>query len=286
MFFLSSTLTMLDLCGNMCEELRKVWKNMLSNERHEHICNLIRKKGAVTTSELVKKFGVSLETIRRDLLLLEKQQCLQRVHGGAVKVGGMMHFHDLPQRMEENDDKKRELSHAAMEFIDDGDIIVVDAGSTAVAFAEVLKEKKNEVTVITHSLDVFEILSGYKNFNVILCGGQYLGRERAFCGELTLDMMRKIHARKAFLFVTAVSLKHGICDFQMDLYPVQKLMLDMADEVFVLADSTKFEKKALLKIDDMNPGYTYITDGELGEDMYKLYEENHIRVICGGGKSL
>lgn len=253
---------------------------MLSDERHKYICELVNENGAVTAAELVKQLAVSAETIRRDLLLLEKRQLLQRVHGGAVKLGGMERFYALPYRMKQNDDKKHELARFAMSFIENGDVIAVDAGSTAVAFAEALSRTDMHVTVVTHSLDIFEILSEHKNFDVLLCGGRFLNEERAFCGELAIDTMRKLHTRKAFLFVSAVSLKFGICDYHYELYQMQKQILEMADEVFVLADSTKFEKNALFKLDEMSARYTYITDSGIGENLRGLYRENNINIVC------
>lgn len=256
---------------------------MLSDERHNYICELVNENGAVTSAELVERFGVSAETIRRDLLMLEKRQLLQRVHGGAVKIGGMERFHVLSYRMKQNDDKKHELARFATKFIEDGDIIAVDAGSTAVAFAEALSRKNVKATVVTHSLDIFEILSGHKNFEVILCGGRFLNEERAFYGEIAIETMKRLHVKKAFLFVSAVSFKFGICDYHYELYQIQKQILEIADEVFVLADSTKLEKNALLKLDDMLARYTYITDSSIGENLKELYRENNLNIICSEG---
>ena len=84
--------------------------NMFANERQSQICEIIKNSGAITTMELVEQFSVSIETIRRDLLFLEKNGILQRVHGGAVAVGKMAPFKDLLHRVVENDEQKAELS--------------------------------------------------------------------------------------------------------------------------------------------------------------------------------
>lgn len=89
--------------------------------------------------------------------------------------------------------------------------------------------------------------------------------------------------KKAFLFVSAVSFKFGICDYHYELYQIQKQILEIADEVFVLADSTKLEKNALLKLDDMLARYTYITDSSIGENLKELYRENNLNIICSEG---
>lgn len=165
--------------------------------------------------------------------------------------------------------------------MNNGDTVTIDAGSTAIEFANALKERLDTLTVVTHSLDVFNILCRHKNFKLILCAGSFLPSENTFYGEFVLDSYRKIHVEKAFIFPYAVSLKYGICDHQLELYQIQKLQTEITDKIFVLADSSKFEKSALLKIGDMESDYTYVTDSELSEKLKKLYLENDINIITG-----
>ena len=171
---------------------------MFANERQDKIYDMIQNNGAVTTANLVDFFCVSIETIRRDLLAMEQNGRLTRVHGGAVAKSGMKPFMELKERNKEFGKQKYELSLKAAEFISNGDIIGIDSGSTAISFAEVLKERFSKLTVVTHSMDVFEMLSNHKDFSVILCGGHYLREENAFYGELTLGMLNSLHIQKAF----------------------------------------------------------------------------------------
>ncbi len=254
---------------------------MLAHKRQDKIYDMIQHDGAVTTAKLVRFFEVSIETIRRDLLIMEQDGKLMRVHGGAVAKTGMKPYMELKQRHMEFKEQKCALSLKAAEFIADGDIIGVDCGSTAIYFAEVLKEKFTQLTVVTHSKDVFNILCNHKDFSVILCGGHYLRGENAFCGELTLNMLRSLHIQKSFIFPSAVSLEYGICDYQKDLYQVQKQMIVSSDKVHILADSSKFEKTGLLKLDLMKTEYVYITDSSLQDDVVKLYKENNIEIYLG-----
>ncbi|MBR4117144.1 MAG: DeoR/GlpR transcriptional regulator [Clostridia bacterium] len=255
---------------------------MFAKERQDLIYEMILKNNAVTVSKLVEKFAVSIETVRRDLLEMERQGLLTRVHGGAVAKTGMSGFSVLSQRNSEHGEQKKALSLKACEFINDGEIIAVDAGSTATFFAEALKEKFTKLTVITHSLDVFNILNSYKDFSVILCGGHYIREENTFYGSLTVNMFSSLYAQKAFIFTSAVSLEHGICDFRQEFYDVQKVLLGCADEIFILADSSKFEKKALLKLTDMKNDYIYITDSDLPNELKELYKENGIKIYTNG----
>ena len=253
---------------------------MLAKERQNRICQLLQKSGAVTTTGLVERFGVSLETVRRDLLALECDGKLSRVHGGAVAAVQMQPYPELPQRNQSYSTQKYALSAAAADFVQEGDIIAVDSGSTATVFAQVLKERFQDLTVVTYSRDVFELLCD--RFAVILCSGHYIREERSFYGPLALDTLSKLHVRKAFVCPSAVSLEFGICDYQQAIYPLQKQLLQCADAVFILADSKKFEKKALYQIEQTKGEYRYITDSELPEEFEKLYRENGICIETGG----
>jgi len=252
---------------------------LFAKERHTKILEILKETGSVTTAQLVDVFSVSIETIRRDLLILEDGGMLQRVHGGAVAMGDMIAFRELPQRMQENVAQKQELCRTAMDFIKNGDTIGVDSGSTAVLFAEALKERFSDLTVITYSLDVFLILNQYKNFRVILCGGDYYPTENCFVGVLALNMLSSLHVQKVFLFPTAVSLQHGIFDHESEVLIMQQTLRRIASQVFVLADSSKFEHTDLLKQEDMLPSYIYVTDSALSSTLKAMYLENHIQIF-------
>ena len=255
---------------------------MFAKERQHKIYSMLKEKSAVYTSALVEHFGVSIETIRRDLLEMEQNGLLIRVHGGAVLNSDMKPYMNLLDRNKMQVEQKNDLALNALKFISEGDIIGVDTGSTAISFAKALKERFTRLTVITHSLDVFNILCD--SFSVILCGGYYLPNEKAFYGSLALGMLKNLHMQKAFIFPSAVSLEFGICDYQKDLYQIQEQMIKSSDEIFILADSSKFEKKALLKLDDMKTEYRYITDCNINSELEKLYKEHNINLFIGGNK--
>ena len=212
---------------------------------------------------------------------LEKNGILQRVHGGAVAVGKMAPFKDLLHRVVENDEQKAELSEIAAELIQEKDIIGIDAGSTAIYFAKAIKEKFSELTVITHSLDVFEILCRHKNFKVILCGGNFLQNENSFYGPLAIEMLNILHMQKAFLFPSSISLQNGIYDNQHELYQIQYEFMKHAEKIYFLADSSKFERNAMLRLDETSPNYIYVTDSRLPKEIKSLYKKNKITIITG-----
>ncbi len=251
---------------------------MLAKQRQDKIYEMIRINGAVDVSQLVKLFGVSIETIRKDLLFMENSGMLKRVHGGAIKVNEMKKYEVLRQRNTENIDLKKELSIKAAEFVNEGDFIAIDAGSTAIIFAEVLKQRFNKLTIVTHNKDVFDLLCDYADFNVILCAGHYLKEENTFFGDYAINTLKQLHVQKAFVFPSAISMKHGVFDFQIDLFSVQKELLNCADKIYILADSSKFERTGLLKLCDICENYTFITDNALPAELKKAYINNDIDI--------
>lgn len=256
---------------------------MLAKERQNIIIRLLKSESAVTTAQLMEKFGISDETARRDLLTLEREGKLQRVHGGAVNPKEMKNFLPFERRTQKAKTEKGLLSEIAVKTIRNGEIIGIDSGTTAIEFSEALLHSNLELTVVTHSLDVFNILNQSENFHLILCGGHFLKTENAFYGMLTIDTLKNLHLQKAFIFPSAVSLSHGVGDFNPELAMVQKQLISSASEVMVLADSGKFETNALLKITDVNPDFTFITDPKLPDVLKKLYYENNIKIISSQG---
>lgn len=252
---------------------------MLVKERHVRILDLLRKQGAVTTAELTDALQVSLETVRRDLQTMEKAGHLQRVHGGAVSPGRMRPYADLPHRLESNQEGKAELSATAALFVEEDDIICIDSGSTAHFFSKVLADRFSRLTVITHSMDVFEAFSLKDGFRVILCGGCYSPQERAFQGSITIDSLKQLHVRKAFLCPSAISLRNGISDYDRELTQVQKQILSICDRAFFLAGSEKFETNALLKLCDTSVNHVYITDSALPQQYRQLYRDHERTVV-------
>jgi len=251
---------------------------LLAKERQDLIYQQLQREGAVTVATLVETFQVSLETIRRDLLAMEKQGLLSRVHGGAISAGNMTPMISLKQRNLEHNEGKRELAQKVLSFINEDDIIGIDSGSTAIPVAEAVKSCFSRLTVVTHSSDVFDILKDHADFTVILCGGHYLKNENAFYGPVALKTLRGLHVKKAFVFPSSVSLEFGIGNTFQELHLMQQQLLSNADQVYILADSSKFEKRSLLKLSDMKQEYCYISDNSLSEELRRLYAENNLRI--------
>lgn len=254
---------------------------MLAKERQDKIYEILKADGAVETTKLAKLFSVSIETVRKDFIAMEKNGLLTKTHGGAIINGEFKPRYEFIERCEQFSTEKRNLSIKACEFISEGDIIAIDEGSTAIAFAEVLKERFSNLTVITYCIDVFNTLCNHKDFELILCGGNYLKKERFFYGNQTLENLSNLNFNKSFIFPSAVSLESGICGYNVYAQMLQKRLIEASTQTFILADSSKFEKKALLKLSDFEEKFIFITDGSLSEELKKVYKGNNIRIFTG-----
>ena len=260
--------------------------NMFADERYKEIIHMLNEKGSVSVSELTERFHISTETVRRDLIAMESQGELKRVHGGAIRLAQMKEFKQVALRKNDFYEEKHLLSETGIRLIREGDIISIDSGSTAVIFANTLKGKFKSLTIITHSLEAFKELESETTYKKILVGGEYLESESAFYGELAIQFLSQLHIGKAFIFPSALSIDGGAEDFITELVPVQKAYMKKANQVYIMSDSSKFEKTALLKLCDLETCSGVITDDQLDQGIYERYIQANINVIRSDGRSL
>ncbi len=252
---------------------------MLAQERYNLILSVIEKNGSAKVTELAKLMNISAETIRRDLIVLESRGRLNRVFGGAVSVGQIMHFESLEKRKDMHTPEKEALSKNAIQLIEDGDILAIDAGSTATVFAGILKDSFKNLTIVTYSYDVFDILKD--SYNVILTGGDFCREENYFGGTFTEEFLRQMHVNKAILFVSGISIEHGAEDFfSSGILSLQRILLDISDKVFILADSSKIGARAMIKLCDLSSEHIYVSDSGVSQEMRKKFADNGYTLIC------
>lgn len=255
---------------------------MFANERHEQISNLIKRDGSVTVTQLTELFGVSIETVRRDLCFLEECGRLCRVHGGAISNKKMHRHFTLKERLCENVKQKQDICRMAMQFICENDSIFIDSGSTALEFAAVLRDSFEALTVVTNSPDVCSILFDNAGFNIIIPGGSYYREEHSFAGAMAVESLKALHVSKAFVFPSAVSDKGELSiDFE-PMYGFWKAALSIADKTYVLADSSKLSQTGLYKVAEAQEYTALITDSGISEATATALREADIKLITEG----
>lgn len=252
---------------------------MLPEERYEVITKLIEKNKIVKVPELIKIFNVSVETVRRDLEYLEKEGYLKRVYGGAVfeKVSDSESI--LTERQIEHVDEKMYIASLAVQHVNDGQSIIIDMGTTTLEFAKELKNKVKKLTVITNSMIIAKELSDMDDYTIILTGGVLRKDEFSLSGYMTERLIEEFHIDVAFLTAGGISIEAGITDYDMNEVQVKKKMIKSAEQVIVLADSSKFNVKTLINVCGFKDINLIITDNIIKNYTLIKYVNEGIQVI-------
>ena len=254
---------------------------MFANQRQEKIYELIKEKGNVKVEELVNSFNVSIETIRRDLILLEGQRNIKRVHGGAISISSARRQSRLAERIDENRQKKREISLVACELLQEGDLISIESGSTSLEFIELIKKKFNRLTILTNSLDIAERTRDKEGFNIFLTGGKYLKDENALYGDMAIKNIEQFCIPKAFIFPAGLTFEKGMSDYNYEFAQLQKAYIRVSEKKIIMVDSSKIGVDAFIRVSDIDSDFTIVTDAEADKEILDKFQEQGINVLTG-----
>ncbi len=251
---------------------------MISNLRHQKIISLLEDKGEVTVSDLVKEFGVSEMTIRRDLDILDNQGLLRRVHGGAISHRGRSYEPPILLRAADNLDCKQRIGVMAASIVQNGDSITLDVGTTTLEIARNLHTKQ-DLTVITPSLQIANELTKHPGIRLIVTGGILRTGELSLIGHLAERIFDEFFVDKLFLGAGAVDLSLGISEFNLEDTLVKRAMLKNAKHVILVADSSKFNQVAFTSIAPLTQIHTIVTDNNLNPQVVNRLSELGIELI-------
>ncbi|PQP80811.1 DeoR/GlpR transcriptional regulator [Paenibacillus sp. PCH8] len=253
---------------------------MLVAERYEKIVEWVDMQGSMRVTELSERCGVTEETIRRDLDKLEQAGRLRRSHGGAVSVRykeeGQSEI-PYPERAVAHAEEKRRIAREAVKLVESGDRIALDASTTAWYMAAGLPNIP--LTVLTNSIKVAAELSNKEQIRVIATGGQLASKSLSFVGPLAERSLDAYHVDKVFLSCKGVHLTKGISESNELQALVKQKMIQIADEVILLADSSKFNIQAFTRVAEMDSVAKVITDLGVDEEQVSALTEQNITCI-------
>jgi len=230
------------------------------NERQNEILKLLSKAGTISVNELSERLKVSGVTIRQDLNLLEEEGFVKRVHGGVV----LKNTDDISRRLTINYEQKLKIAQKAATFVESGDAILIESGSTNTILAKVLSKPEN-LTVITLNVVIAREFRKNENGNIILLGGNYQKESESLIGPLTKICLEYVNFKKAFIGVDGYSIKAGFTSKDMMRAEVSSEIVKKAETVFVLTDSSKFGRRELVMLFDINQVDYVITDNGIPE---------------------
>lgn len=254
--------------------------NKSTVSRRAKILEELETKGQVTVSELSKMFKISEVTIRNDLTHLEKQNMLIRARGGAIKVKYYRMGIDpsISDKQKEYQKEKQRIAKAALKFIEDGDTIVLDSGTTTTEIAKNLEQFKN-LTIITNALNIAIILSEYEGFNIYMPGGVLRKKSLSLVGVLADENISKFYCDKLFLGVDGFDTTHGLSTPNSEEAHLNLIMISVAKKVIVVTDSRKFLRRRFAFISPINTVNVVITDTGIREEDKNRLEKSGVEVV-------
>ena len=252
---------------------------MLAEERKEKIIQILEEKGQIKVSYLTKLFNVSLQTIRRDLEILEAEGLIKKVYGGAILNKEKFKNLTRSTREKQSLEEKEEIAEIAVKLIKEGDSIALNDSTTNLAIAKKLRKNFKNLTIISNSLTIINELSDIEGFDVILAGGILNVKEQAFFGEITERILDSFIIDKAFISVSSFSLKTGITDYPLEEVQVQKKLLDISQKSIIIADSSKLESTSIIKVTDVSHVDLLVTDSNISSKTKSTYEKEGISII-------
>jgi DeoR family fructose operon transcriptional repressor len=252
--------------------------NLFAEERRRDILALLRAAGKVTVDDLASYYAVSLPTIRTDLSRLEEQGMLRRTHGGAIPLSPTLFEPPYAQREVMHQAEKQAIAREGAALVNDGETILLDAGTSVYELALSLKSKRN-ITVVTNSLANVLALMDSPEIEVILVGGSVQPRRRAALGPLAVRFLDDFHVDKAFLAFNGVDVDAGFTVVDFEAAEIKRKMMSRAAETVVLSDSSKIGQRAFAAVSPLRAANVLITDSQISETNISRIAERGPKVI-------
>ncbi|EUJ45671.1 DeoR/GlpR family DNA-binding transcription regulator [Listeria riparia] len=237
-----------------------------------------RKIKKVHVSQLAKTFNVSEETIRRDLDKLEKEGIVDRSYGGATLS---QHTNeDLPYATRNiiNVEEKKNIATKTTSLITSGDSLIADTSSTVFESLNLLAREKENLTIITNSITAVDLLSNFK-VHLILTGGTLRTKSNSLVGSDAANTISRYYVDYAIISCKGLSMENGITDSNEPEAEVKNHMLKRANKVILVADSSKFDRNAFIKIVDISEIDYLITDKEPSHEWKQFLKEKDVTLI-------
>lgn len=251
---------------------------LFTNERRQHIAQILGEQQRVTVPELSQYFSVSEVTIRKDLAWLEANKLAVRTHGGAVLASSHsteMGF-DVRERLQHNE--KERIGAAAASYIQDGETIALDASTTAHSMTQFLKAKR-ELTIVTNGLRIGMELINTPGVSVLIPGGMLRQESFSVVGTWGKSVLQQIHISKAFLGARGFTFNEGLTDVNSEEVELKRAVVEAAKEVVAIIDHSKWGQIAFATFCPLERIKTIITDAKAPTHLIEQARSKGIEVI-------
>lgn len=231
------------------------------NPRQADLLDLLRQRGSASVDALAEQFGVTLQTVRRDVKQLAEAGLLARFHGGVRLPGSTTENLAYRQRQQLNEDAKRRIAQAVAARVPEGCSLILNIGTTVEAVAQALLHHRG-LRVITNNLNVAAILSANPDCEVIVAGGVVRPRDRGIVGEATVDFIRQFRVDIALVGISGIEADGTLRDYDFREVKVARTIVDQAREVWLVADHSKFNRPAMVELGRLAEVDLLFTDRE------------------------
>lgn len=251
---------------------------MFALERQKRIMEKLNENGSVLVNDLSRDLGVTLETIRRDLEKLEQLEQVRRTHGGAVLYEEAPLDLSLEKRSGLNIDGKIAIAKKAIKLIRTGDTIFLDSSTTSFYLAKMIKDIRN-ITVITNNLLIVNELQSCDKLKVISTGGKLDMKNLSFVGEIALkNIEENFCANKVFFSCKGVTPEQGMLESNDVEYQIKSAMLRNSNQRICIADESKLNTVAFIKLAGFSDIDYFITDKAPDEKLKKVLKQNKVEL--------
>ncbi|NQT61232.1 MAG: DeoR/GlpR transcriptional regulator [Bacteroidetes bacterium] len=249
-------------------------------ERHRKILEFVNNKKRAEVNELAAEFEVTEATIRRDLLILEKEGQIYRAHGGALhrEQPSLWQTTTMNERMVLHEKEKAKIANFVAQLVNDGDSIMIDGGSTTMLVAKELCDKKN-LLVVTNSPAIGEMIVDAGDNKVVLTGGELLKETHSIIGNETERALKQYRTDKAIIGVSGLLVDSGCFSAIPQEAEIKRIMSTNSSETIVVADSSKFATRAFCLVCDFSGVDKLVTDKGISKSVLDKLKEQNVEVF-------
>lgn len=251
---------------------------MTPYERQAKILELLGQNGYTSVDDLSQIFEVSRMTIRRDLNELQEMGLISRHHGGAslAPERGDSEWPVLLREREHPEEKER-IGKVAATYVNDGDVVILDSGTTTLQVARNLTQ--NRLTVVSNYLPILCELADRPNISLMATGGTLYVDNQCFIGSFAIDTIRKINANVAVMGTSCLSLSKGLTNRNISEAEVKRAMIEAADKVILVMDSSKLRRHTLATVGPLEIVDILVTDEGLSAEDREAFEVRGVEVV-------
>jgi DeoR family transcriptional regulator of aga operon len=253
-------------------------KELYLEERRQEVLNRVKNAGRISVSQLSREFGVSEVTIRGDLQALADRRLIVRTHGGAVPADGGLYELTLSMRRQSQVQAKSRIGEAAAAMILNGDAIILDSSSTALAIAQHLKNHRH-LTIITNSLAVAQEMLTAPGVTTVLTGGRLRCETASLVGSDFPEMLNKFNIQKGFFGAHGITAADGLTDVNADEAETKRSLVDICRKVIAVLDTTKWGKVGLVSFARPDEIGIVISDHQAPADLVEQVRASGIEIV-------